>query len=213
MCELEAIADRLAGEAEQPVLDWGCGSGEMTALLRQRGVAVEAFDHRRGEPLHQVALDSAEGAQAYVSGDPVALPFPDEHFASVLARGILEHVQYPDRSLLELRRVLQPGGRLFIYELPNRHSYLEAAARRTGRNHHGTSPFDQVYDRHSATELVAFAGFRVDRCVRANMLPLMGDGRLASRYANAIWTWSHALARVPILNRLASNLEIDATAL
>ncbi len=213
MCEYESIADRVAGKAETPVLDWGCGSGQMTALLRERGVTLESFDYRSGEPLHEITLDAADGATAWVSGDPVTLPFPDEHFASVVAVGVLEHVQFPERSLVELHRVLRPGGRLFICELPNRRSYLDSKARRTGGYYHGASAFDQVYNRRTATELVTCAGFRVDRCARANMLPLTHDSGLALRFAGAVWRTSRALARVPTLNRLAANLEIDATAL
>ena len=116
----------------------------------------------------------------------MTLPFPEEHFASVVALGVLEHVQFPERSLVELHRVLRPGGRLFICELPNRLSYLDSAARRNGHYYHGASAFDQVYDRRTATELVTCAGFRVDRCARANMLPLTHDRGLALRFAGAV---------------------------
>ena len=67
MCEYEWIADRVASKAEQPVLDWGCGSGQMTALLREREVKVESFDYRRGEQLHEITLDAADGATAWVA--------------------------------------------------------------------------------------------------------------------------------------------------
>jgi SAM-dependent methyltransferase len=209
--EYEAVAERLAGEAEQPVLDWGCGAGEMTALLNQRGVAVESFDYRAGEPLRELTLEAGGGASAFVSGDPVALPFADGRFGSVLALGVLEHVQFPDRSLVELRRVLRPGGRLYIYKLPNRRSYLEALARRRGRYYHGSDAFDRVYDARAAQERVACAGFRVERCVRTNMLPL--EGPLASRHARSMWRAGRTLARVPLLNVLAGDIEIDATSL
>ncbi len=212
MLEYEAIADRVARESDGPVLNWGCGAGQMTELLRSRGASVESFDYREGEPPRKVPLELASGASAHVSGHPVELPFPDEHFASVIALGVLEHVQYPDRSLNELRRVLRPGGRLFIYELPNRYSYQEAIARRLGRRHHGESPFDQTYNRRRAAELVAFSGFRIDRLSRVNMLPLSHGGALSSRCARAILLMSRALARVPLLNRLCSSFEIDATA-
>src|SRR3712207_7505999 len=37
--EYVAIADRIARDAPGRTLDWGCGFGQMTALLRERGLA------------------------------------------------------------------------------------------------------------------------------------------------------------------------------
>jgi 2-polyprenyl-3-methyl-5-hydroxy-6-metoxy-1,4-benzoquinol methylase len=42
MREYVAIADRVAGERPGRVLDWGCGHGQISHLLRQRGVDVVA---------------------------------------------------------------------------------------------------------------------------------------------------------------------------
>src|SRR5208282_1726951 len=122
MREYDAIADRIAAEARGPVLDWGCGWGQVSDLLLKRGIEVESFDFREGEPPHVVELERFPGINAHVSGDPVKLPFPDDHFATALSCGVLEHVEFPAESLRELHRVLQPGGRLLVYKLPNRFS-------------------------------------------------------------------------------------------
>ena len=151
--------------------------------------------------------------EAHVSGEPVALPFPDGHFDTVLSCGVLEHVQQPADSLKELRRVMRPGGRLLIYKLPNRLSYLEAIARRMGMYYHGALPYDRVYDRFSATTIVAGNGFRVDDFRRTNLLPLTVEHALAWRLSGAIWRFNVALGRVPGLSLLATNLELDATAI
>ena len=62
-----------------------------------------------------------------------------EPFDAVLSCGVLEHVEDPDASLDEIRRVLQPGGTFYVYKLPNRASYLEAIARRLGSTTTGCS--------------------------------------------------------------------------
>ena len=69
--------------------------------------------------------------------DPWRLPFDDGAFDAVLSCGVLEHVEDPDASLEEIRRVLVPGGTFYVYKLPNRTSYLEAIARRAGLYYHG----------------------------------------------------------------------------
>ena len=213
MREYRAIVDRVAGEEPGRVLDWGCGHGQISHLLRQRGVDVVAFDYAEGSEPRVVVLEHYPEIEAHVSGEPVALPFPENHFDTVLSCGVLEHVQRPVDSLQELHRVLRPGGRLFIYKLPNRLSYLEAIARRAGMYYHGVLPYDRVYDRRSATALVSAQGFRVDSFRRTNMLPLTIEHPLVWRLSGPIWKLNRALAHVPGVALLATNLELDATAL
>src|ERR1700722_8584894 len=172
MLEYEAITDRLAAGRAGPVLDWGCGWGQVSSLLYERGIDVEAFDFRAGEPLHEIELDHFSGFRVQVSGEPVALPYPDGHFAAVLSCGVLEHVQDPGGSLDELHRILRPSGRLYVYKLPNRLSYLEAIAKRAGLYYHGALPDDRLYDLASARQILTDHGFRVDETRLANMLPL-----------------------------------------
>jgi SAM-dependent methyltransferase len=212
MREYLAIADRVAGERPGRVLDWGCGHGQISHLLRQRNVDVVAFDYVEGSKPAVVSLEHFPEIEAHVSGDPVALPFPENHFDTVLSCGVLEHVQRPEDSLQELHRVLRGGGRLLIYKLPNRLSYLEAIARRAGMYYHGSLPYDRVYDQRTATALVSAQGFRVDAFRRTNMLPLTLEHPLAWRLSGPIWKLNRAIAHVPGVALLATNLELDATA-
>jgi ubiquinone/menaquinone biosynthesis C-methylase UbiE len=212
MREYEAIADRVAAERTGPVLDWGCGWGQVSSLLSERGVEVEAFDYRVGEPLHDAQLEHFSGFRVQVSGEPVALPYPDDHFTAVLSCGVLEHVQDPGGSLDELHRILRPGGRLYVYKLPNRLSYLEAIAKRMGLYYHGALPHDRLYDPASTRKILTDHGFRVDELRLSNMLPLTVTHPLAARYSDQIWQINVALGRAPILNRIATNVEAVATA-
>jgi SAM-dependent methyltransferase len=148
--------------------------------------------------------------RADVSDDPVALPYPDGAFDAVLSCGVLEHVADKPASLAELRRVLTPGGALYVFKLPNRRSYLEAIARRLGLYHHGANPLDDVYTLESARDLLARRGFAVREARYANMLPLTLPGPLAARLAGPLWAVNRALARIPGLNRLATNVELIA---
>lgn len=211
--EYELIADRIARTTLGPVLDWGCGHGQVTALLRERGVDSVPFDYKSGlTGVHTEALSRYPGVEAIVSGDPVALPFSTGCFTAVLSLGVLEHVQDPDGSLEELRRVLRPGGMLYVYKLPNRWSYLEWVARRMGLWHHGVGTYDRLYQITTACALVLRHGFAVREVRRANMLPLTLTRPSRPAFHEALWRANRLIDRVPGLNLLATNVELVAVA-
>lgn len=213
MREYRAIVARIAADRPRRVLDWGCGWGQIAHLLRKERIDVTAFDYRPGIERDGIyPLERYPEIQVHLSSDPVRLPFETGSFDSVLSLGVLEHVLYPDESLEELRRVLEPGGALYVYKLPNRYSYLERLARSIGLYYHGANPEDAVYTRRSALALFEAHRFEVREFRRSNMLPLTLPGPLATRAAGAIWVANRALARVPGLNLLATNLEFIAIA-
>ena len=53
----------------------------------------------------------------WVRGDALELPFPGERFDVATVGFGVRNVEDLDRALLELRRVLRPGGRLAILEI------------------------------------------------------------------------------------------------
>ncbi|MGA4803120.1 class I SAM-dependent methyltransferase [Streptomyces lavendulocolor] len=102
----------LAGEvAGRRVLDAGCGSGPLSAALRDRGAVVTGIDSSAGmlslaerrlgddADLHQVDLRDR-------------LPFDDGAFDVVVSSLVLHYLEDWGPTLAELRRVLRPGGRL-----------------------------------------------------------------------------------------------------
>jgi SAM-dependent methyltransferase len=212
MEEYRAIADRIGADGPGPILDWGCGYGQVSDLLWRAGLDVTAFDYQPDIEAGVRPLERYPHVSIHTSPDPRALPFADSAFDAVLSCGVLEHVADPDGSLKEIQRVLVPGGTFYVFKLPNRTSYLEAIARRTGLYYHGACEHDRLYDRATVVDLLRRHDFDVRDFRRMNMLPLGLTGDWAARAALPIWTANRMLSAVPGLNRLATNLELVARA-
>lgn len=213
MAEYEAIAEEIARSGARRVLDWGCGFGYVANFLRQRGVDVTLFDFdpdAGGE--RTTELTRFPGVSATISSDPVKLPYADGSFDAVLSLGTLEHVQYPEQSLQEIRRVLADSGRFFLYKIPNRYSWVEFVARKTGKYYHGALENDRVYTFHSICQMVAKAGFDINYSAHRNVLPLHRMSKvIPERHAALVRRLSDVVTSIPGARAIATNIELIAT--
>lgn len=109
---LAALARPVAGA---PVLDLACGTGDIAFELAQSGAGVIGLDvtHRMLQLARALAEATPPGrAVRFVTGDMMALPFPEASFDVVTTGYGLRNVPRIDGALAEIRRVLRPGGLL-----------------------------------------------------------------------------------------------------
>lgn len=210
MEEYRAIVRRIRSDHLANVLDWGCGFGQVTNLLREAGLDVTAFDYQPDIEDGFRPMERYPHLSVYLSAEPWRLPFDDGAFDAVLSCGVLEHVVDPDASLEEIRRVLAPGGTFYVFKLPNRTSYLEAIARKLGLYYHGACEHDRLYDRRGAVELLRRHGFEILEVQRMNLLPLTLTSAWASRAGSLIWQVNRLLSAIPVLNLIATNIQLVA---
>jgi len=102
-------------------LDVACGTGYAAVGLAAAGLADES--HASDLSTAMVERTRANAGRAGVTvpltqADAEALPYADDSFDLVVARGALHHVPDPLRALQEIRRVLEPGGTAIVLAEP-----------------------------------------------------------------------------------------------
>jgi ubiquinone/menaquinone biosynthesis C-methylase UbiE len=101
----------LLGRGPGRCLDLGCGTGVFVPLLAELGWTVVGVDLSADQL--RVARERAGGlAEALVQADARSLPFEDRSFDAVTAALVYTDIDRYDLALLEVARVLRPGGRL-----------------------------------------------------------------------------------------------------
>ncbi len=106
-------------ESGQRILDVGCGPGTITRDLAQwvapGGVlGIDAVDGVLDEARALLEAPDAPANCRFQRGDVYALDFDDESFDVVHAHQVLQHLTDPVAALIEMRRVLAPGGVLAV---------------------------------------------------------------------------------------------------
>ena len=168
--ERPAVLDLAGDVAGRRILDAGCGSGPLTAALRDRGAEVAGFDLSAA----MVALARRRlGPDADLRVVDLAgpLPYPDAAFDDVTASLVLHYLADWTGPLAELRRVLRPGGRLiasvnhpFVHTALNPGAnYFDVARYSFDAEHAGRTVTYTLWHRplHVMSEAFTAAGFRI----------------------------------------------------
>ena len=113
-----AILDLTVTAPVGDVLDVGCGRGAILKLLASRAnraVGVDIDANARQLARAELMLAGIPNCNLR-KGDMYRLPFADDEFNTIIIDDVLVDARRPVRALREARRLLRPGGRLFILE-------------------------------------------------------------------------------------------------
>jgi SAM-dependent methyltransferase len=116
-----------------PILDYGCGAGNLVYRLRDLGFDAQGFDihdyvsYRSPEDrtyFRFIENTSNDRSDMVVDWEQFRVPYEDSAFDVVISSVVMEHVLNLDAMMSEISRVLRPSGFSFhIY--PRRSLFIE----------------------------------------------------------------------------------------
>ncbi len=113
------IAGAVAGET---AADIGAGTGFVTEGLLAKGLKVIAVDESEQMLMEMQQKFSYSENVEYRTGESAALPIGQGVVDCAFANMYLHHVESPEAAILEMVRILKPGGKLVITDL-DAHSF------------------------------------------------------------------------------------------
>lgn len=120
--ELSALREMippLKETGKQPVLDFGCGTGRVTAMLLDMGFKVTGYDLSPGM-LDRARAELGENPDVVFTSDPKAIQSP---WPLIVALGVLDYYEDTTPLWQEWKRLLSPSGTLLV-TAPNARSPL-----------------------------------------------------------------------------------------
>ncbi len=186
------------------VLDWGCGKGHISYLLKKNGYNIISCD------IVSKKLDSAFGQdtpiieQQSINVTPLKhhciLPFNDASFDCVFSFGVLEHVQDDLASLQEIKRVLRKDGVLIVLYLPYALSWTQNLAHLRKIYYH-----DRLYSIKHTQNLAQLSGFDIVEYKLAQLFPKNSVPLFLDKYLEPL---DRFLCKYTPLKYFATNLEL-----
>lgn len=114
VADLLRLVERHLQEPPGRLLDIGCGTGALLALLHDRYPAAQPCGVDLAFNMARNSADRFGGEALIVNGDAEALPYRGGTLDLVVSASTLQWVAHLDNCFAECRRVLAPGGLLCL---------------------------------------------------------------------------------------------------
>lgn len=109
---LQLLIDKLAPKKHQKFLDVGCGSGNYTIALHQKGLSITGLDI--SEEMLNLARNKYPKMD-WILADAKTLPFKEQSFDGVLCFLAIHHIRELPTFFKEVHRILKSGGKFILF--------------------------------------------------------------------------------------------------
>jgi SAM-dependent methyltransferase len=182
------------------MLDWSCGKGYVSYLLKNKNVNVSNCDvsismaFATNSPIIFLAnINVIELKHDYI------LPFDNSSFDAVLSFGVLEHMPNELESLLEIQRILKPNSLFFCFYLPYKLSYTQNIQHLRGQWYH-----KKLYWKNDIKKLLERSNMKLWAMWHRAIMPKISFISPSCRIAEKIDNW---LCNYSLLKYFATNIE------
>lgn len=113
--ETKAAFDLFKPQSEEKILDIGCGTGNFTIKLAQKGCKVTGIDI--SSPMLEKAVEKAEKLNLDINfkkEDAVQLNFAANSFDGVISMTAIEFIEDLKKAFDEMKRVVKPAGKILL---------------------------------------------------------------------------------------------------
>lgn len=109
----------------EKTLDDGCGGGRYSLALRALGCKdVTGVDVSADAIAFAVKMSKATDGLSFRQASVLELPFEADTFDFIFSNGVLHHTRDTVQGLKEIRRVLKPGGKCWLYLYGGKDSFF-----------------------------------------------------------------------------------------
>jgi ubiquinone/menaquinone biosynthesis C-methylase UbiE len=195
--EKEAVLSALGPLEDKRVLEVACGTGRFTVMLAERGADIVGMDISAAmleEGREKAQAAGVSDTLEFMRGDAARLPFPDDHFDSVVAMRFFHLADTPKSFLAELRRVSKEQ---VFFDTFNRFS--------TRSIYNWALPMgSRLYSRYEVDSLLEKADLELVDAEHDFVFPYGFYRKIPDDVASAFRSVDTKLLSVPGLDRLAS---------
>jgi 2-polyprenyl-3-methyl-5-hydroxy-6-metoxy-1,4-benzoquinol methylase len=199
---LISVVRRFSSDANTRILDVGCGGGEFLRLAKNSGYEVHGIELQPDRAEYSRRICSCEVYDHDITSD-----YFDRYknsFDAVSLWDVIEHVNFPYKTLLSIHKVLRPGGVLYI-DTPAKDSFYHRFGELTYRVTFGRFPtflnimysehpfgHKQIFSTKELTAMLSNMGFEILHLVKFHELSfpyayylkkMLGSDYLASKLA------------------------------
>lgn len=205
------------------LLDFGCGTGVISALCSRLGFDVHGVEIPPEVPNISGASSQEEWEQRSKIGQKIRgslearfgvnfelydgknLPYPENSFDGVLAYAVIEHIadELLQNAIREVSKVLKPNGFFFILRTPRAKSYTE----RIFHSHR------KSMSERELILLLKSSNFETITCDRTDFFPQFMPGsyqKLVNLLTPPLYLVQSIFDRFPITNYVCHNMRIAA---